>query len=170
MLITKQRLTLFLVVFVALGSLSLDTVKAEDRGALALSGGVFDVGKDQDAAEFRLEYRFGTKFFDIISPVIGGMATSDGAVYGYGGLQLDWNVAGSFYLTPSFVAGYYDRGSGKDLGHDLEFRSQLEASYRFDNEIRLGAAVSHISNAGIGDENPGAESAMLVLIIPLGAF
>ena len=39
------------------------------------------------------------------------------------------------------------QGDGLDLGYGLEFRSQLEIAYRFDNRSRLGVAVSHMSNA-----------------------
>ena len=64
-------------------------------------------------------------------------------------------------LTPSFAPGYYHEGSGLDLGHALEFRSQIEFAYRFDDRSRIGVAVSHMSNASIADENPGTESAIL---------
>ena len=74
-------------------------------------------------------------------------------------------------VTPSFAPGFYDQGdSTLDLGHELEFRSQIEFAYRFDNRSRLGVAVSHYSNASIGDENPGTESAILYYSIPLNVI
>ena len=51
--------------------------------------------------------------------------------------------------------------------HPLEFRSQIEFAYRFDDRSRLGLAVSHMSNASIANENPGTESAILYYSVPL---
>ena len=71
-------------------------------------------------------------------------------------------------ITPSFAPGYYTGGnSDLDLGHELEFRSQIEFAYRFDDRSRLGLAVSHTSNASIGDNNPGSESAILYYSLPI---
>ena len=49
----------------------------------------------------------------------------------------------------------------KDLGYDVEFYSQLRLDYRLASNARVGLGVGHISNAGIGDKNPGAETAYL---------
>jgi hypothetical protein len=46
----------------------------------------------------------------------------------------------------------------------------LELAYRFDNRSRLGLAVSHYSNASIGDTNPGTETATVYYSIPLNSF
>ncbi|MBO6784517.1 MAG: acyloxyacyl hydrolase, partial [Alphaproteobacteria bacterium] len=61
----------------------------------------------------------------------------------------------------------YADGNGKDLGHTIEFRSQLEIGYRFDDRSRLSFAVSHISNASLGDSNPGTEIATIYYHIPI---
>jgi len=73
-------------------------------------------------------------------------------------------------LTPSFGVGAYDEGDGKDLGDTIEFRSQVELAYRFDNRSRVGVAFSHISNAGIGDRNPGTEILNVYYAYPLDAI
>jgi len=46
-------------------------------------------------------------------------------------------------------------------------RSQLEVAYRFDGRSRLGLSISHYSNAGLGDDNPGTESLMVNYSVPL---
>ena len=61
------------------------------------------------------------------------------------------------------MIGYYDRGKSLDLGYNLEFRSQIEFSYAL-GESRIGFNLNHISNAGLGDTNPGTESATVSLI------
>ena len=73
-----------------------------------------------------------------------------------GGELLEGNES-KFYFTPSFGAGIYDDGSGKKLGNDLQFRTSFEISYELKNKNRIGISFSHISNANLGDKNPGVE-------------
>ncbi len=89
------------------------------------------------------------------------MVTTDGSFYVCAGLVFDFSF-GRVVVTPSLAAGWYLPGGGKDLGFPLEFRSQLEAGYRFKNGTRLGVAFSHLSNASIGKTNPGEQSLVLV--------
>ena len=129
----------------------------DDPSYLVFGVGYYDVNRqDDDAADFRLEYRHGQKFW-LFKPWAGIEVTSDGAFYGAAGVLIDFDLGERVVLTPSFGAGYYEEGSGKDLGYEIEFRSQIELSYRFDNRARRGMAFSHISNASLGDENPGVE-------------
>ena len=93
------------------------------------------------------------------------MITGDTAIYGYGGISLDW-VFGNFILTPSFAAGLYLDGDGKDLGHAIEFRSALEVSYQFKIRLRLGLMIYHLSNASLSDNNPGTEVLSLGYSVP----
>ncbi len=141
--------------------------RADDPDFLSFGGGYFDWNRQKSpAAEFRIEYRSDKKFW-IFKPLGGLMATSDGAVYPYAGVGIDVFFGRRVVVTPSFAPGYYHKGSGLDLGHELEFRSQIEFAYRFDDRSRLGVAVSHMSNASIGDTNPGTESAILYYSMPL---
>lgn len=140
--------------------LSLSTpVLAQDQDYVSLSTGIYDVGDDEDTAEIRLEYRWGEPcFYDVVKPWVGGEVTAEGSVWAGGGLLADFAVTDSFYLTPSFGVGLYAKGSSDlDLDFPIEFRSQLEAAYKFENNHRAGIAFGHISNASIGDDNPGTE-------------
>ena len=60
-------------------------------------------------------------------------------------------------FSPSFGVGYYNNGSGKNLGNDVQFRTTIEFNYKFKNNNRIGLSLGHISNANLGDKNPGAE-------------
>ncbi len=143
-----------------------DAGRADDPDFLSVGGGYFDWNRQKaPAAEFRLEYRSDKKFW-IFKPLGGIMATSDGAFYGYAGIGVDVFLGSRVVVTPSFAPGYYNAGGGLDLGHGLEFRSQIEFAYRFDDRSRLGVAVSHMSNASIGDTNPGTESVILYYSVP----
>jgi len=148
-----------LTIFLAMGRF-LPAQGADDPAFLSFSSGVFDLGKDQKALEGRLEYRSNIKF-GIFKPFVGVMGNSDGGTFVYGGGLVDVFLGRRTVTTLSFAPGYYHKGDGKDLGYDMEFRSQWELSYRLDDRSRLGLSISHMSNASIGDKNPGTESLMV---------
>lgn len=138
----------------------------DDPKFLAFSAGYHDLFDDSDAFEGRLEYRHDRKFW-IFKPMAGVLATTDAAVYGYAGVMVDIYFGRRVVLTPSFAPGLYRKGDGKDLGGALEFKSQLELAYRFDNRARLGVGISHLSNASIYDRNPGTETVFVTYAMPL---
>ena len=144
--------------------------QTDDPDFVTVAGGWFDMNRQKmDSAEFRLEYRSDKKFL-LFKPFGGAMATSDGASYYYAGVLIDVFLGRRVVMTPSFAPGYYRKGGGYDLGHALEFRSQLEVAYRFDDRSRLGVSFGHMSNASIGDKNPGTESLMLNYSLPLSSI
>ena len=137
-----------------------------DPPFVALGVGFFDINDNEEAVEFRIEYRSAERLW-IVKPFGGVMVSSDAAFYGYGGILLDVFFGRRWVLTPSFAAGLYEDGSGKVLGHAVEFRSALEIAYRFDDRARIGLSFYHISNASLADNNPGTEVLTLVYSIPL---
>ena len=94
-----------------------------------------------------------------ISPVTGFLITGDSATYLYSGVQAEYNI-GKMNITPSFTPGLYGKGDGKDLGHMLEFKSEVQLSFDVLKDSELGFSYNHISNASLGDKNPGANSYM----------
>ena len=132
-----------------------------------------DGGSDNEALDFRYERRFDYSLYEIgpssyeffnIKPFAGIEGTSDSAYFLIAGVYLDDNVgslltgkSSNFIFTPSFGTGYYDDGNGKKLGSEIEFRTTFEVSYQLENENRIGFSFGHISNANIGDQNPGVE-------------
>ena len=94
-----------------------------------------------------------------LSPITGAMITADNASYFYTGVQAHYKV-GSLNFTPSFTPGYYNEGSGKDLGHALEFKSEIQLSLELPKNSQFGLSYNHLSNASLGDKNPGANSYM----------
>ena len=98
-------------------------------------------------------------FLGNISPITGGFITENSAAYIYTGFE--WNVEmGELIFTPSFAPGLYHKGDGKDLGHVVEFKSEIQLSYALSKDSRLGVSYNHVSNASLGDKNPGANSYM----------
>ena len=67
---------------------------------------------------------------------------------------------GILNITPSFTPGLYHEGDGKDLGHMLEFKSEVQLSFDLSKNTELGFSYNHLSNASLGVKNPGANSYM----------
>ncbi|TAH34744.1 MAG: acyloxyacyl hydrolase [Alphaproteobacteria bacterium] len=158
----------FVVLCVASAAYAAPMPRRENPDLVTFSAGEYDVFDDKKAAEFVLEYRVKSWNWNTMSPLVGIMATTDGAVYGFAGLGFDWFINKNWVVNPNFAAGAYHNGSGKDLGSAIEFRSGLELNYVMEDRARLGLAFNHISNASIGDENPGTESLLLTYSMPIG--
>ena len=126
--------------------------------------GMFDFSDDGKRANlFGAEYiNFNASkdiFLGNVQPVTGAMITADDALYIYTGVQAQYKL-GALNLTPSFTPGIYHEGDGKDLGHLIEFKSELQISLDLSKTSELGFSYNHISNASLGDKNPGANSYM----------
>ncbi len=98
-------------------------------------------------------------FLGNISPITGALITADNATYFYTGVQAHYKL-GSLNFTPSFTPGLYNKGNGKDLGHVLEFKSEVQLSLELPKNSQFGVSYNHLSNASLGDKNPGANSYM----------
>ena len=124
--------------------------------------GNFDFSDDKQAAllygfQHQNESLQRDSFLGNISPITGGFITENSAAYVYTGIE--WNIEiGSFDFTPSFAPGLYHKGDGKDLGHVLEFKTEVQLSYGLSENTSFGVSYNHVSNASIGDKNPGANS------------
>jgi len=133
----------------------------------------FDGSEKNQATDFRFEYRSDKSLLNIgpeednfffLKPFFGVEFTNDSASYFLTGIYFEDNLGelfegnkSKFFFTPSLGAGIYDDGSGKQLGNDLQFRTSLELSYELKNKNRIGISLSHISNANLGNKNPGVE-------------
>ena len=127
--------------------------------------GMFDFSDDTQAAGvFGLQHQnddlFRNSFLGKLSPITGGFLTENNAFYLYTGAQAEYDL-GLFTITPSFAPGYYNSGDGKDLGSALEFKSEIQMSLNLSNSTEFGMSYNHISNASLGDKNPGANNYMI---------
>ena len=124
--------------------------------------GMFDFSDDgQRAGLFGMQHQnenlTRNSFLGTLSPVTGFMITENNAGYIYTGVQAQYSF-GKINITPSFTPGLYGEGDGKDLGHVLEFKSELQLSLDLFSNSELGFSYNHISNASLSDKNPGANS------------
>ena len=162
----------------AMGTATATAQEPVDPHLLTIGAGYFGVYQPNDvkAADIRVEFRPGVTLLDFnqpgfaVKPFVGLEVATDGSVFGLGGFLLDFVVAEHVVVTPSIGVGAYGAGNGRDLGHVIEFRSQVEVGYRFDNDARITAAIGHISNANIGARNPGVEIATVYVHLPLRLF
>jgi len=127
--------------------------------------GMFDFSDDSKrSALFGLEHQnenlYRNSFLGKLSPVTGGLITADNAVYLYTGVQAEYHLGG-IDIIPSFSPGFYSEGDGKDLGYPLEFKTEVQLNFNISENSHLGMSYNHISNASLGEKNPGANSYML---------
>lgn len=96
----------------------------------------------------------------------GFMLSPRGQAYAYGGVHTSLPLPWAVQLRPSLAAGLYSRGEGRELGSPLEFRSAL-AVERSLGDVRLALYLYHLSNAGLGDLNPGLEGIGFGFVFPI---
>jgi len=164
--------TLVKAIIAVIAVMALVRPAAADDEPSFISLGVGATGVVADRAQgaaFNLEYRSDYELWKI-RPFVGGFATSDASLYGYFGFLLNIYLGNRWVLIPNTAVGAYSEGDGQDLGHVIEFRSGFELAYRFDDRSRLGIAVHHLSNASIGSDNPGTETALLYYSVPLSSL
>ncbi len=142
----------------------------------------FDGSESNQTSDFRYERRLDKSILDIgpeednfffLKPFFGLEYTGDSASYFTTGIYLEDNIGqllqgkdSKYFFTPSFGVGYYNDGSGKKLGNEIQFRTTLEFSYELKNKNRIGISFGHISNANLGDKNPGVEIISLSYQLP----
>ena len=157
----------FLIIFSSLFvlSVSADEIKVKEKNTeFNVYTGMFDfsdAGKKSTLIGFQHQNENLNRntFLGNLSPVTGAMITADNASYFYTGVQANYKL-GALNVIPSFAPGYYNQGNGKDLGHALEFKSEVQLSLELPKDSQFGFSYNHLSNASLVDKNPGANSYM----------
>ena len=155
---------------------------------LSLGGGFYNFDKvprtERVSNDFRLEYRSGLSLLPLLSdsfndadsvfqihPTVGLEANTKGAVYASAGINLDIPFLYYGIFTWGETVGVFGVGDDvRPLGSILQFRSQVELGFRFENNLRITGFISHLSNAHIVDDNPGAEIVGVYMHVPLSLF
>ena len=141
-----------------------DNNKIDNGHKYNVYSGIFDFSDDEKKSTiFGLQHLndnlFRESFIGTIKPVTGFMLTADSTTYFYTGVQAEYKI-GKINLIPSFTPGLYHEGDGKDLGHLVEFKSELQLSLDLSPSTEFGFSYNHLSNASLGEKNPGANSYM----------
>ena len=160
----KLNLLLVSIFFSFILSVNANEIKLENNNELNVYTGMFDFSDDGKSStligfQHQNEDLNRDTFLGNLSPITGAMITADNASYFYTGIQAQYTI-GVLNITPSFAPGYYNQGDGKDLGHALEFKSEVQLSLDLPKDSQFGFSYNHLSNASLGDKNPGANSYM----------
>ena len=162
---TLKKIFLPFFIFIFSFSLIADEINVVEKNTeFNIYSGIFDFSDDGKKSaligfQHQNENLNRDTFLGNLSPITGFMITADSAGYIYTGVQAQYKV-GALNIVPSFTPGLYHEGNGKDLGHLLEFKSEIQLSLDLSKTSELGLSYNHISNASLGDKNPGANSYM----------
>ena len=144
------------------------TIVLSENLDISVYTGTFDVidkeGDDQTTLigiEHRNTDLFRNTFLGKLAPVSGAFVTGKDSLYFYTGVEGQYNL-GPVNISPSFTPGYYEKGSGKDLGSALEFKSEIKLGFDILKGSKLGYSYSHISNNDWGSKNPGTDNQQIV--------
>ena len=167
----RKIISITLLTFIScLGSLytQAEEILKKNENELNLFTGMFDFSDGKQKAgvlglQHQNENLFRNSILGKLSPITGGFLTENSAAYLYTGVQAEYEL-GFLKITPSFAPGYYHEGNGKDLGSPLEFKSEVQMSFNLSDTTHIGMSYNHISNASLGDKNPGANSYMFNIL------
>jgi len=182
-----MKITIFILIL--LSSVPSFSSEKKSSGYNVIGFGFYDIEKwinsgtqSDEAISFKYEKRFSRSIYNIgpesekffnLKPLVGFEGTSDSASYFLIGVYLEDNLGeifidkkSNFIFTPTLSVGYYDEGSGKKLGSNLQIRTSLEISYELKKQNRIAVSYSHTSNANTANKNPGVEILSLSYQIP----
>ena len=163
MILKKIYFTILLILF-SFSTIAEEIKNNDQNTEFNVYTGMFDFSDDGKRStligfQHQNENLYRDTFIGNLSPISGALITADNAGYIYTGVQAQYKI-GALNITPSFTPGLYHEGDGKDLGHMIEFKSEVQLSFDLPKNAELGFSYNHISNASLGDKNPGANSYM----------
>ena len=164
----KKLLINLLMITFAFSTIANEKALKNQNTELSFYTGMFDFSDDGKKSNlFGIQHinedLYRETSFGTLQPVTGAFITADDAAYIYTGFQIP-KKSGSVTITPSFTPGLYSEGDGKDLGHVIEFKTELQIAFEISKNTEIGFSYNHISNASLGDKNPGANSYMFNFI------
>ena len=141
--------------------------RTDTQPRIAIAAGEFDEKTADSRRELYFRYDLNHRIGPFGNSV--GLSMADGGEIwiGYGQTWL-WQPAGSrFYTELHAMPGLLIDNGGIDLGGPIEFRSGIELGYEARNGWRYALSYDHRSNADIYRRNPGVETYMFRVSIPI---
>lgn len=158
----------WLVLLLCVGSVWADN----EVGYAKVFIGTYDMFRDNQDTQYGLEVQSpnGLSRYDF-KPLLGLLRTREQSHYLYTGVSRTSFFTHSetgLAFTFSFGPGLYFYGDGEDtdLGHIFELRSSGGLIWQFADATRIGVHYSHLSNASIALQNPGAEMLTVTYQLP----
>lgn len=180
---TRRRLA---IAVIALGVAAIGPARADEApaavdsvpnwrlGSLAFSNTV-PTDRSERIGDLHQKYRLGAaplpglEPYAALKPWVAGSAQPDGTMTSRGGVLIDVPV-GSFTFTPSVGAGYVSN-SPRDYRGTVEFRSQVELGYRFENRSQVTLGYSRITGGPAADSRTDANNVVgFTYRLPFGAL
>jgi hypothetical protein len=141
-------------------------IGAEPVTSFAIATGQYGMRKEVPHS-LGIELQLRTPWrWNLFRPMVGLLTSADGGAFVYTGLMFELGLPLGLQLSPGFAPGIALARTDSDLGSAVEFRSSLELSLAVGNRLRVGLAFSHISNARLGEHNPGVEVLVLGIAFP----
>ena len=146
--------------------LAVPAARAEPVTSFAIATGQYGMRKEVPHS-LGIEVQVRTPWrWNLFRPVAGFLTSAGGGAYIYTGFMIEFELPLGLQLSPGFAPGIALARTDSDLGNAIEFRSSLELSVAVGERLRAGVAFSHISNARLGDRNPGVEVLVLGVAFP----
>ncbi|WP_239318978.1 acyloxyacyl hydrolase [Epibacterium sp. Ofav1-8] len=165
-----MRNTISVLTFVSMLLLP-STLRAQE---LTFGLGYADFHEDQadSGPYFSAEY-LGPRDWQILGFDAGlglaGQIHETGDAFLGGGLQAHRPIGEGWFIEASIMPGvFFESSARNDLGSTFEIRSLLGIGRDLRGGRRVSLALTHISNASVGDVNPGLNTIALRLHMPLG--
>lgn len=143
------------------GNNSLNGEEENPKPIFCIGGGYLDGGSKYSGGVLQVEYKWGKYFWHRWRPQITLMIPELRSIFLGLGIGWECHLTKRITLIPSFSPGFYYQGSGRNLGFPVEFRSAIELSYQINDKSWVGLQASHISNAHLGNKNPGINAFVL---------
>ena len=120
-----------------------------DEAGLRVSTGVTDFGRGHETVEIGIEHRFATDWCLGLGPHVGAFVTLDESFFLYAGTDQRINLGRFWFIDTGTSVGFYEKGDGKDIGGEFEFRTGVAVGRR----LRDGSSYYR--------RNPGMNSLLL---------
>ena len=135
-----------------------------------LSVGLYSFTHGSTTTAFNAEWQPGVKVMGSLQPLFGAMATTHGAMLGYAGLGMPYNLADHVFVMPSFSLGFYKHGHDYNLNRTIVARPGVEVAYQFDDKSRLGLSFNVLTNGKSFQARDRLEMVSLTYTMPLNAL
>jgi len=144
----------FVAATIGLGTLlpqgNLPPADGLDRWRIALGANVAPVPGPGEGGVLTIDRLMGEPLWRELRPFWGFGVSVDGAVFATVGLYREFRL-GNLTITPYFGPTLYQSDIGGAFRSDelIQFRTGVEVSYSFSEQMRAGVGFYHLSNGGM---------------------
>jgi hypothetical protein len=150
------RLAGFFLATASLGSLTA-AESSEPARELVLLGGMNNIRHHNEQPFGAMQLRFAHSYYGL-QPYFNAGVAGHGSHYAGLGACHSFDLPRTFKLTIGTGPGWYrHEANDPDLGYAIEFSSWAELSMEIAGR-RIGVSIAHLSNAHLGNTNPGTEA------------